>query len=67
MTMLLEQEPSSSQARQASGGTRTSRRLLVWSQVDLFAQTDVSAVRQLAAWVALSITLAVAVLLLLGP
>ena len=67
MTMLLEQEPSSSQARQASGGNRTSRRLLVWAQVDLFAKTDVSVARQLAAWVALSITLAVAVLLLLGP
>jgi hypothetical protein len=67
MTMLLEQESSPSQARQASGGIRTSRRLLVWAQVDLFAQTDVSAGRQLAAWVALSITVAACVLLLLGP
>ena len=67
MTMLLEQESSTSQARQASGGTRTSRRLLVWAQVDLFAQTDVSAGRQLVAWIALSIALAVCVLLLLGP
>ena len=67
MTMLLEQESSTSQARQASGGTRTSRRLLVWAQVDLFAQTDVSAGRQLVAWIALTIALAVCVLLLLGP
>jgi predicted DNA-binding ribbon-helix-helix protein len=67
MTMLIEQESSSRKARQASGGHRTSRRLPFWSQVDLFAQTDVSVVRQLAAWLALSITLAVAVLLLVGP
>jgi hypothetical protein len=67
MTMLLEQEPSSGQARQANGGNRSSRRLLVWAQVDIFAQTDVSVGRQLAAWIALAITVATCVLLLLGP
>jgi hypothetical protein len=64
MTMLLEQEYPT-QAK-GSSANRTSRRL-VWAQVDLFAGTDVSATRRLAAWIALSITLAACILLLLGP
>ncbi len=61
MTMLLEQNSSS----QASGGTRTSRRF-VWGYADLWTQTEVSAVRRFAAWLALAVSVAVAVLLLLG-
>ncbi len=64
MTMLLEQEYPSQAT--ASDANRTSRRF-VWAQVDIFAGTDVSATRRLAAWIALSITLVACVLLLLGP
>ena len=61
--MLLEQHSSS----EARGGGLGSRRLLVWAQTDILAQGEVSAVRRLAAWLALSVTLVIAVLLLLGP
>ena len=61
MTMLLEQHSSS----QASGGNRTSRRF-VWAYTDVSTRSEVSAMRRLAAWTALGITLAICVLLLLG-
>jgi hypothetical protein len=43
-----------------------SRRLLMWAQMDLMAGTEVSTTRRLAAWVALSVTFLVVLLLLLG-
>jgi hypothetical protein len=64
MTMLLEQH-SSNQARPADGGNRTSRRLL-WAYTDVWTGLEVSVVRQLASWLLLGITLAIAVLLLIG-
>jgi hypothetical protein len=63
MTMLIEQHQG--QPSQVAAAARNSRRL-VWTQVDIFAGTDVSAPRRLAAWIALSITLAACILLLLG-
>lgn len=65
MTMLLEHSKQHS-SREAGGGTSGSRRLLTWSQMDIWASTEVSVARRLGAWVALSVTLAMAVLLLLG-
>jgi hypothetical protein len=62
MTMLLEQHSSN----QASGGSPDSRRLMIRDLI-MWGQAEVSATRRLAAWVALAWTLAVAVLLLLGP
>ena len=59
--MLLEQH-----SNQASGGSPDSRRLMI-RDVIMWGQAEVSPTRRLAAWVALAWTLAVAVLLLLGP
>jgi len=60
--MLIEQHSSS----EVSGGTPSSRRLLIFAQMDLWAQTEVSPTRRMAAWLALSITFAITMLLLLG-
>jgi hypothetical protein len=57
MMMLLEQHSSSSDV---GGGGRSPRRLLAWNQ------TEVSALRRAAAWLAVGITVLVCVLLLLG-
>ncbi len=57
MTMLLEQHSSSSEV---GGGGRSPRRSLVWNQ------TEVSATRRVAAWLALAVTFAIVVLLLIG-
>ena len=57
MTMLLEQHSSSSDA---GGGGRSPRRLLAWNQ------TEISAIRRVAAWLALAVTVLIFVLLLLG-
>jgi hypothetical protein len=57
MTMLLEQHSSSSDV---GGGGRSPRRLLAWNQ------TEVSALRRAAAWLALGITILIFVLLLFG-
>ena len=55
--MLLEQHSSSSDV---GGGGRSPRRLLAWNQ------TEVSAIRRVAAWLALTVTVLIFVLLLLG-
>jgi hypothetical protein len=60
--MLIEQHSSS----KAGGGTPSSRRLLMWAHTDVWGQGEVSPARRLAAWIALSITFAMAVLLALG-
>lgn len=60
--MLIEQHSS----RNAGGGNSDSRRLLMWAQMDILAGTEVSITRRLAAWIALSITFAIALMLLLG-
>ena len=71
MTMLLEQHPSAVRRglplRRERDRTRVvSRRSLVWAHTDLFAQTEVSAARRLAAWMALAVCFAVLILLVLG-
>jgi hypothetical protein len=53
--MLLEHHSSS----QAGGGSRTIRRLLEWP-------SDVSTASRVAIWVSLTVTVVIAVLLLLG-
>ena len=55
--MLLEQHSSSSEV---GGGGRSPRRLLAWNQ------TEVSALRRIAAWFALAVTVLIFVLLLIG-
>jgi hypothetical protein len=60
--VLIEQHSSS----EAGGGTPSSRRLLVIAHTDLWGAGEVSAARGLCAWVALSITLLIAVMLALG-
>lgn len=54
--MLIEQHSSS----QVGDADRSSRRLLILDE------SEVSRVRQIAAWLALAVTVAVAVLLLVG-
>jgi hypothetical protein len=61
--MLMEQHSSSGEV---SGGIPSSRRLLMFAKMDLWAQTEVSPSRRLAAWVALSITVAITMILLVG-
>jgi hypothetical protein len=60
--MLIEQHSSS----KAGGGTPSSRRLLIWAQTDVWRQGEVSPTRRLGAWVALTITFAILVLLAMG-
>ena len=62
--MLIEQHSSSEV--QVGGGIPSSRRLLEWAQIDVWGSGDVSPTRQLAAWIALSVTVAIMVLLALG-
>jgi hypothetical protein len=62
MKMLLEQHSSA----EASGGSPDSHRLLVRDLL-MWGQSEVSAARRVAAWLALAWTLVIAVLLLLGP
>ena len=62
MKMLLEQHSSN----QAGGGSPDSRRLLIRDML-MWGQSEVSPTRRLAAWIALAWTLAIAVILLLGP
>jgi hypothetical protein len=61
-SMLIEQHSSS----EVGGGIPSSRRLLVRAQTDVWGAGEVSVTRQLAAWIALAITLAIMVLLALG-
>jgi hypothetical protein len=58
--MLIEQHSSS----EVGGGIPSSRRLLALAQID--GTGEVSPARQLAAWIALGITLAIMVLLAIG-
>ena len=51
---------------QAIGSGTGSRRLLVWAQTDIWGLQEISATRRLAAWVALAITFAIALLLAMG-
>jgi hypothetical protein len=60
--MLIDEHSSI----EVSGGIPSSRRLLVIAQMDLWARTEVSPARRLAAWCALSITFAISMMLLLG-
>jgi hypothetical protein len=62
--MLIEQH--SSNEVEVGGGIPSSRRLLDWAQTDVWGTGDVSATRQLAAWIALATTVAIMVLLALG-
>jgi hypothetical protein len=74
MTMLLEQNPArpalgqapSHRERDADHAGEVSRRALVWAHTDIFSNTEVSPARQAAAWIALTVCLAVLVLLALG-
>ena len=68
MTMLLEQHSSSEAvaSSEAVGGGPDTRRLMI-RDVLMWGQSEVSPTRRLAAWIALAWTLAVAVMLLLGP
>jgi len=59
---VIEQHSS----RNADGGGLDSRRLLMWAQMDLFSGMEVSALRRVGALLALSITCATVVLLLLS-
>jgi hypothetical protein len=60
--VFIEQHSSS----EVGGGIPSSRRLLDWTQIDVWGTGEVSAARQLTAWVALAITIAIMVLLALG-
>jgi hypothetical protein len=62
--LLIEQHSSSEV--EVGGGIPSSRRLLVWAQMDVWGTGDVSPTRQMAAWIALAITVAIMVLLALG-
>jgi hypothetical protein len=59
--LLIEQHSSS----EVSGGTPSSRRLL-WAYTDIWGAGEVSPTRGLAAWLALAVSLSMALLLLLG-
>ena len=60
--MPIEQHSSS----EVGGGIPSSRRLLEWAQTDVWGSGEVSATRQLAAWIALAITVLIMLLLALG-
>ena len=62
--MLFEQHAKQHSSREAGGGGASSRRLPF--QAGIWAGTEAPATQRLAAWIALSIALAIAVLLLLG-
>jgi hypothetical protein len=74
MTMLLEQQSARTLPRkvplgrepQADAAEKSSRRAMVWAHTDIFSNTEVSAARQVAAWIALTICLAALVLLAFG-
>ena len=60
--MLIEQHSSS----EVGGGIPSSRRLLALAQFDVLGSGEVSPTRQLGAWIALAITIAVMFVLALG-
>ena len=60
--MSIEQQPTS----QALGSASGSRRLLSLAQTDIWGMQEISAARRLVAWVALAITVAIALMLGLG-
>jgi hypothetical protein len=60
--MPIEQHSSS----EVSGGAPSSRRLLLLAHTDIWGAGEVSAGRRLMAWLALGITLLIAVMLALG-
>ena len=60
--MLIEQHSSS----QVGGGIPSSRRLLTLAQIDVLGNGEVSPTRQLGAWIALAVTVAVMLVLALG-
>jgi hypothetical protein len=60
---LIEQHSSSDVV---SGGVPSARRLLLLAHLDIWGTGEVSTARRLAAWVALGVTLMIAVMLALG-
>jgi hypothetical protein len=74
MTMLLEQQPARTRPqevplgrkRRADRAEEISRRALILAHTDIFSKAEVSAARQAVAWIALTICLAVLILLALG-
>jgi hypothetical protein len=66
MTHASDEMAIEQSAPQDAIGAGESRRVLMWSQMDLMAGTEVSTTRRLAAWIALAVSLLMALLLLLG-
>jgi hypothetical protein len=60
--MLIEQHSSS----EVGGGFPSSRRLLSLAQIDVLGNGEISPARQLGAWIALAVTIAIMFVLALG-